>query len=89
MSNEERDSQLSAMFDGELAAGECELLARRLARDPALQARWGQYAVIGACIRGQSGVRLQGQGSVAERVHLALGQEPVALADEQIGRAHV
>ena len=35
--SEERDSQLSAMFDGELPAGECELLARRLVRDEALK----------------------------------------------------
>jgi hypothetical protein len=31
--NEELDSQLSAMFDDELPAAECELLARRLSRD--------------------------------------------------------
>ena len=31
--NEELDSQLSAMFDNELPAAECELLARRLSRD--------------------------------------------------------
>ena len=36
MSNEELDSQLSAMFDDELSQAECELLARRLARDPLL-----------------------------------------------------
>ena len=34
--NEELDSQLSAMFDDELPQSECELLARRLARDAAL-----------------------------------------------------
>ena len=77
MNNNERDSQLSAMFDDELPAGECELLARRLARDPALQARWGRYAVIGASLKGQAGIRLPGHDSVADRVRAALGGEPV------------
>ena len=35
--NEMLDSQLSAMFDDELPAAECELLARRLSRDEALR----------------------------------------------------
>ena len=51
--NEELDSQLSAMFDNELPAAECELLARRLSRDRLLQARWGRYAAIGAAMRGE------------------------------------
>src|SRR4029077_6733949 len=55
--SEELDSQLSAMFDDELPAAECELLARRLSRDEQLQARWGRYAVIGASIRAERGVR--------------------------------
>jgi negative regulator of sigma E activity len=56
--NEELDSQLSAMFDDELPAAECELLARRLSRDEQLKARWGRYAVIGATIRAERGVPL-------------------------------
>jgi negative regulator of sigma E activity len=51
--NEESASQLSAMFDGELAAAECELLSRRLGRDEALRARWARYAVIGAALRSE------------------------------------
>ena len=39
--NEELDSQLSAMFDDELPAAECELLARRLSRDEQLQGPLG------------------------------------------------
>ncbi len=77
MNNEERDSQLSAMFDDELPTGECELLARRLARDPVLQARWGRYAAIGACLKGQEGVRLPGHNSVADHVRIALGGEVI------------
>src|SRR5690349_14310852 len=49
----ERDSQLSAMFDGELSAAECELLARRLARDEALRAQWSRYSMIGAALRAE------------------------------------
>jgi hypothetical protein len=73
MSNEELESQLSAMFDDELPAGECELLARRLARDEQLRGRWGRYAAIGACIRGEPGVRLE--TTLAAKVSAAIKQE--------------
>ena len=53
MNDEERVSQLSAMFDGELPAAECELLSRRLARDEQLRATWSRYAVIGAVLRAE------------------------------------
>jgi negative regulator of sigma E activity len=72
--NEELDSQLSAMFDNELPAEECELLARRLSRDADLKSRWGRYAVIGAVIRAERGVTLD--GTVAGRVSAALSSEP-------------
>ena len=70
----ERDSQLSAMFDGELSAAECELLARRLARDEALRAQWSRYALIGAALRAERGVQLHDR--VAWRVQSAISQEP-------------
>ena len=53
MNEQERASQLSAMFDGELPAAECELLSRRLARDEQLRATWSRYAVIGAVLRAE------------------------------------
>jgi sigma-E factor negative regulatory protein RseA len=74
--NEELDSQLSAMFDNELPAAECELLARRLSRDEELKARWERYAVIGATIRAEGGVRLNTQ--LAVRVSAAIDEEPAA-----------
>ncbi len=77
--NEELDSQLSAMFDNELPAAECELMARRLSRDADLKARWGRYAVIGAVIRAERGVTLD--GIVAGRVSAALSSEPALSAD--------
>jgi sigma-E factor negative regulatory protein RseA len=67
--NEELDSQLSAMFDDELPPSECELLALRLSRDGALQARWSRYAAIGAAVRGGN-VRLGGR--VAQKVCVAI-----------------
>lgn len=73
MSNEELDSQLSAMFDDELPAPECELLARRLARDEQLRGRWGHYAAIGACIRGERGI--QYETALAGKVNAAIRQE--------------
>src|SRR5258708_20115868 len=72
--NEGLDSQLSAMFDDELANAECELLARRLSRDEHLKARWGRYAVIGAAIRGERGVRLN--APLAGRVTAVILAEP-------------
>jgi negative regulator of sigma E activity len=77
--NEELDSQLSAMFDNELPAAECELLARRLSRDEQLKARWGRYAVIGASIRAERGVRLN--AGLAGRVSAAISAEPVLTAE--------
>lgn len=53
MNEMERESQLSAMFDGELPASECELLSRRLARDEQLRGRWSRYALIGAAMRSE------------------------------------
>jgi sigma-E factor negative regulatory protein RseA len=72
--NEELDSQLSAMFDDELPAAECELLARRLSRDEPLKARWGRYAVMGAVIRAERGVRLN--APLASRISAVLLSEP-------------
>jgi negative regulator of sigma E activity len=72
--NEELDSQLSAMFDDELPAAECDLLARRLSRDTHLQARWGRYAVMGASIRAERGVRLN--AALAGKVNVAILAEP-------------
>jgi negative regulator of sigma E activity len=72
--NEELDSQLSAMFDDSLPSAECELLARRLSRDDQLKARWGRYAVIGAAIRAERGVRLT--AALAGRVSAVILAEP-------------
>jgi negative regulator of sigma E activity len=54
MSMNERESQLSAMYDGELPTAERELVARRLSRDAAMRETWGNYALIGAVMRGES-----------------------------------
>ncbi len=83
--NEELDSQLSAMFDDELASAECELLARRLSRDGELKARWERYAVIAAAIRAERGVRLNAR--VARRVSVIVGSEP-ALSGQSAPRRH-
>jgi negative regulator of sigma E activity len=83
--NEELDSQLSAMFDNELPPAECELLARRLSRDEQLQSRWGRYAIVGAVIRAERGVRLNAQ--VARRVSAVLRTEPALAAPAATGMA--
>ena len=70
---EERDSQLSAMFDGELPGAECELLARRLTRDEALRGQWSRFSMIGAALRAERGVALHDR--VAQRVQVAIAKE--------------
>jgi sigma-E factor negative regulatory protein RseA len=75
--NEELDSQLSAMFDNELPAAQCELLARRLSRDEELKARWSRYAAIGATMREEGGLRLNAE--LARRVSVAISAEPPAI----------
>jgi negative regulator of sigma E activity len=77
--NEELDSQLSAMFDDELPAAQCELLARRLSRDEELRGRWGRYAAIGATIRAEGGARLNAE--LARRVSVAISAEPPVVAE--------
>ena len=67
---EESGSQLSAMFDGELSAAECELLSRRLARDEALRARWARYALAGAAMRSEP--IATASGGFARRVGAAI-----------------
>ena len=84
MTEDERASQLSAMFDGELPPAECELLARRLARDEALRRQWGSYALIGAAVRGEPIVArgtAGAQSDVAARVRQALAQPAEAVPD--------
>lgn len=59
MNRDELESQLSAMYDGELPAAECELLSRRLVREEPLRAAWSRYAVIGAALRAEPVARVR------------------------------
>jgi sigma-E factor negative regulatory protein RseA len=76
VNEQERASQLSAMFDGELSAAECELLSRRLARDEQLRATWSRYAVIGAVLRAEPLAPVR--PDFAHRVSAALVGSPVS-----------
>lgn len=77
MNEEERASQVSALFDGELEARQSELVLRRIMKDPALRAAWGRYAVIGASLRHEPlSVSALGRDDVAARVASALQAEP-------------
>ena len=70
---DEIESQLSAMFDGELPAAECELLSRRIARDERLRDQWSRYALIGAAMRSEPVAAAR--GGFAARVSAALTAE--------------
>jgi len=81
MSTEERDSQLSALFDGELEAGQAELVTRRLLKDPALQAAWGRYALVGAVLRKEPLLDAgRNSSDVAARLRLRMAAEPPLVA---------
>jgi sigma-E factor negative regulatory protein RseA len=67
---DELESQLSAMFDGELPVTECELLSRRIDRDEILRARWSRYALIGAAMRSEPVATAR--SGFARRVSIAL-----------------
>src|SRR4051812_2103224 len=82
----ERDSQLSAMLDGELSAAECELLARRLAKDEALRGQWSRYSLIGTALRAERGVKLHDR--IAVRVQAQISQE-VSYGDSTAGDSAV
>ena len=78
MNQDERTSQLSAMFDGELPAAECELLSRRLARDEQLRATWSRYAVIGAALRAEPLAQVQPDFARRVSAGLAVGRSQIA-----------
>lgn len=81
---DELESQLSAMFDGELPAAECELLARRIDRDEKLRARWARYVLIGASMRREP-VATASAGFAA-RVGSALAAQDQAAQDQPAAR---
>ena len=73
MNQDQVESQLSAMFDGELPVAECELLSRRIDRDENLRSRWSRYALIGAAMRSEPVAAAR--SGFATRVSAALSAE--------------
>jgi sigma-E factor negative regulatory protein RseA len=78
MNQEMGVSQLSAMFDGELPAAECELLSRRLGRDEQLRGRWARYSVIGAALRSEPVAKVSGDFSRRVGAAIDVGSAGVA-----------
>lgn len=72
MSEQERSSQLSALFDGELPQQQAEMVIRRALKDPATRTAWERYALIGACLRSEP---VCATPSVADRVQARLAAE--------------
>lgn len=72
MSEQERISQLSALFDGELPQRQAEMVIRRALKDPGTRISWERYALIGACLRNEP---LSTTVSVADRVQARLAGE--------------
>jgi negative regulator of sigma E activity len=80
---DEVESQLSAMFDGELPAAECELLSRRIGRDESLRARWARYALIGAAMRSEPVATARSGFAVRVRAALEANSRPRRLRRRQ------
>jgi sigma-E factor negative regulatory protein RseA len=81
MNEDERSSQVSALFDGELDAGQANLVTRRLLKDPALRVSWGRYAMISASLRGDPlSTGRRGRGDVASRVRASIETEAPLVA---------
>lgn len=72
MSEQEQNSQLSALFDGELPAQQAQMVIRRALKDPATRTTWERYALIGACLRSEP---ISAGTSVADRVQARLAGE--------------
>lgn len=83
MTDRERESQLSAMFDGELPNAECELLARRLAKDSQMQRSWARYALIGTVLRSEPLAR----GDFAATVRRRMVESGAAATRSAMGSA--
>jgi hypothetical protein len=73
VNRDELESQLSAMYDGELPAAQCELLSRRLVREEPLRASWSRYAVMGAALRAEPVARVRSDFVLRVRAQLAAG----------------
>lgn len=81
MNEEERQTQVSALFDGELDPAQSDFVVRRVLKDPALRAAWSRYAVIGATLRGEPlSVGSRKAPDVASRVARLLESEAPLLA---------
>ena len=76
--NEKQGELTSALLDGELDRdGQLHALSGIFDGGPEALARFGRYRLIGDTMRGEATVPA---GSVAQRVHSALRDEPVVLA---------
>ena len=83
--SERLHEQLSALLDGELPAGEAELLLVRLQRDPALRATLARYTVAGDAIRIASLQAAAQVEPVEQLLPTAVREVPPISADECSG----
>jgi len=77
MTNESKLEAISALVDGEPAAGRIDPIAE-LAQSETSRRAWGRYHLIADCMRGQLPRRID--PAFADRVATALGDEPTVLA---------
>ena len=71
------NEQLSACLDGELPAGELDLLLKRVGRDAELRTAIGRYSLIGEAMRERPAVASR---DFASNVMAAIAKEPAVVA---------
>lgn len=79
-----RDKEISALMDGELAPTDSDKLIDELQRDAGLRRSWERYHLIGDALQSHLPDRLG--RDFAGRVAAALADEPVVLAPRQVSR---
>lgn len=85
MNEQERISQLSALFDGELPTQQAEMVIRRAVKDSAMREQWQRYALIGACLRGEPLAGADRREDLADRVRARLAAEADIIAPGALG----
>ena len=72
----QRDRQLSALIDGDLAPDQARFLMRRLGHDPELAGRWQRWHLVGDVLRGEPVAALpDGAEGFAARIAAAVAAE--------------
>jgi sigma-E factor negative regulatory protein RseA len=85
--NISKEEQLSAYMDDELGADSADKLVKQLHEDDALKEKWARYHLVRDIVKRETAADLA--HNLAERVSLAIDNEPVILAPGRLDRKPV